>query len=90
MELESSPAGSNCRIGRLMQRNKVYAVTTLAKVALDLGEDEDFLFDLTDQMDTEDGLIWVYGTGDEPVLALSSDGIECLQDIIAEHRRSQI
>ncbi|WCT77157.1 hypothetical protein [Novosphingobium humi] len=72
-----------------MQRNKVYAVTTLTRVALDLGEDEDFLFDLTDQMDTEDGLIWVYGTGDEPVLALSSDGVDCLQDIIAEHRRSQ-
>jgi hypothetical protein len=40
-------------------------------------------------MDTEDGLIWVYGTGDEPVLALSSDGVDCLQDIIAENRRSQ-
>jgi hypothetical protein len=26
-----------------MQRNKVYAVTTLTRVALDLGEDEDFL-----------------------------------------------
>jgi peptidyl-prolyl cis-trans isomerase SurA len=47
------------------------------------------LFDLTDQMDTEDGLIWVYGTGEEPVLALSSDGVDCLQDIIAENRRSQ-
>jgi hypothetical protein len=33
-----------------MQRNKVYAVTALAQLALELGEDEDFLSDLTDQM----------------------------------------
>ncbi|MEL0210850.1 MAG: hypothetical protein VW891_09755 [Novosphingobium sp.] len=65
-------------------------MTTLAQVAIELGEDEDFLFDLTDQMDTEDGVIWVYGTEDqEPVITLSNDGIDCLRDIIAEHRRSQ-
>lgn len=72
-----------------MQRNKVYAVTTLAQVALELGEAENFLFDLTDQMDTEDGLIWVYGTDEDPVIALSGDGIDCMRDLIAEHRRSQ-
>jgi hypothetical protein len=72
-----------------MQRNKVYAVTTLAQVALELGEDEGFLFDLTDQMDTEDGLIWVYGTEEDPVIALSAEGIDCMRDLIAEHRRSQ-
>ena len=72
-----------------MQRNKVYAVTTLARVAQELGESEDLLHDLTDQMDTEDGVIWVYGSDEDPVLALSSDGIECLQEIIAEHRRQQ-
>lgn len=90
MELAGQPAGGNRGTGRLMQRNKVYAVTTLTKVALDLGEDEDFLFDLTDQMDTEDGLIWVYDTKQEPVIALSDDGIECLRDLIAEHRRNHI
>ncbi len=72
-----------------MQRNKVYAVTTLAQVALELGEAEDFLFELTDQMDTEDGLIWGYGTAEDPVLAPSGDGIDCMRDLIAEHRRSQ-
>lgn len=73
-----------------MQRNKIYAVTTLAQVAIELGEDEDFLFDLTGQMDTEDGVTWVYGTDDqETVITLSNDGIDCLRNIIAEHRRSQ-
>jgi hypothetical protein len=72
-----------------MQRNKVFAVMSLARVARDLGESEGLLHDLTDQMDTEDGLIWVYGTDEDPVMAFSDDGIECLRDLIAEHRRGQ-
>lgn len=70
-----------------MQRNKVYAVTTLAKVAQEWEESEDLLHELTEQMDTEDGVIWVYGTQEHAVLALSGDGIECLRDLLAEHRR---
>jgi hypothetical protein len=72
-----------------MQRNKVFAVMSLARVARDLGESEELLHDLTDQMDTEDGLIWVYGTDEDPVMAFSDDGIESLRDLIAEHRRGQ-
>ena len=72
-----------------MQRNKVYAVTTLAKVAQDLEESEDLLHELTDQMDTEDGVIWVYGTQDEAVLALSHDGIDCLRDLLTEYRKAR-
>lgn len=70
-----------------MQRNKVHAVTTLTKVAQDLEVSEDLLHDLTEQMDTEDGVIWVYGLEEEAVLALSEDGIECLRDLIADHLR---
>lgn len=72
-----------------MQRNKVHAVTTLAKVAQDLEVSESLLHDLTQQMDTEDGVIWVYGLEEEGVLALTEDGIECLRDILADHRRGQ-
>ena len=72
-----------------MQRNKVSSVTTLAQVALELGESFELLDELIDQMDTEDGVIWVYGTDEDPICALSDDGIECLQDLIAEHRRHQ-
>ncbi|MEC3947625.1 hypothetical protein [Sphingobium sp. HWE2-09] len=73
-----------------MQRNKVYAVTTLAKVAQDLNVDEDLLHDLTEQMDTEDGVIWVYGIEEHAVLALSQDGIDCLRDLLAEHKRDHV
>lgn len=70
-----------------MQRNKVYAVTTLAKVAQEWEESEDLLHELTEQMDTEDGVIWVYGVEEHAVLALSEDGIECLRDLLGEHER---
>jgi hypothetical protein len=73
-----------------MQRNKVYAVTTLAEVAQDLNVDEDLLHDLTEQMDTEDGVIWVYGIEEHAVLALSQDGIDCLRDLLAEHKRDHV
>lgn len=69
-----------------MQRNKVYAVTTLAKVAQEWEESEDLLHELTEQMDTEDGVIWVYGVEEHAVLALSEDGIECLRDLLGEHK----
>ena len=72
-----------------MQRNKIYAVKTLALVARELDEDEALLDEITDQMDREDGLIWVYGTDDLPVIALSNDGIDCLVELLAIHRDDQ-
>ena len=73
-----------------MQRNKVYAVMSLARVAQDLGESVELIDELSDQMDTEDGLIRVYGVDEHPVLAFSDDGIECLRELIANHRSDQI
>ncbi len=65
-------------------------MTTLAKVAQDLNVDEDLLHDLTEQMDTEDGVIWVYGIEEHAVLALSQDGIDCLRDLLAELKRDHV
>jgi hypothetical protein len=42
--------------------NKVHHVTTINRVAEDLGEDEDWLRDVANEMETEDGAIWVYGS----------------------------
>jgi hypothetical protein len=72
-----------------MQRNKIYSVKTLALVAHELNVGEALLDEITDQMDREDGMIWVYGTDGEPVIALSSDGVECVQELIAIHRDNQ-
>ena len=57
-------------------------VFTIARVAEMLGEDEDWLWDVASEMDQEDGLIWVYGPGDESVMAFTDFGIETLTGII--------
>ena len=42
-----------------MHVNKVSRVRTIDRVAKDLGEDVDFLYDAAIEMEPEDGLIWV-------------------------------
>ena len=41
----------------MMHVNNVDHVTTINQVAADLGESEDWLFDVATEMDAEDGLI---------------------------------
>ena len=48
-----------------MHVNKVHRVTTINRVAQDLGEDEDWLSDVASEMDAEDGRLWVYGVGED-------------------------
>ncbi len=69
-----------------MHINKVYRVTTIARVAAELGEDENWLCDIAGEMEPEDGLIWVYGPDDEAIMAFTDFGIEQLNDLIAIHR----
>ena len=64
----------------------ISAVFTIGYVAYLLGEDEDWLFDLASDMFPEDGCLWVYGVGEDGLPAFTCDGIECLQQIIAEQR----
>ena len=66
--------------------NKVHHVTTINRVAKDLGESEDWLFDVANEMDVEDGVIWVYGFGQDSVTALIDFGIENLTDLIKIHK----
>ena len=66
--------------------NKVHHVRTITRVAKMLGEDEDSLWTSPIEMDQEDGLIWVYGPGDDGILAFTEDGIETLTDLIQIHK----
>lgn len=61
---------------------------SITRVAELLGEDEDWLWDVANQMDQEDGVIWVYGPGDEGVMAFTDFGIEILVDPIEIHKAS--
>jgi hypothetical protein len=65
--------------------NKVHHVTTIARVAEQLGEDEDWLHD-ANEMEIEDGVIWVYGVGEDGVLAFTDFGIESLIELIKMHK----
>ena len=69
-----------------MHTNKVSSVKTLNLVAKELGEDEDWLFDIASEMEPEDGVIWVYGIGDDGVLAFTDFSVESLADLIKVHK----
>ena len=71
-----------------MHINKVHHVTTINRVADDLGENEDWPRDVANEMDAEDGLIWVYGVGEDGVMAFSDFGIENLMELIRMHKEN--
>jgi hypothetical protein len=66
--------------------NKVHHVTTVNRVAEQLGEDQDWLRDVASEMEIEDGLIWVYGVGEDDVLAFTDFGIENLIELIKVYK----
>ena len=69
-----------------MHINKVHHVTTINRVASDLGESEDWLSDVANEMDIEDGVIWVYGIGEDGVMAFTDFGIENLINLITMYK----
>lgn len=71
-----------------MHVNKVHHVTTITRVAETLGEDEDWLHDVANEMDVEDGVIWVYGVGEDGVMAFTDFGIETLTELIRMHKEN--
>ena len=64
----------------------IAAVFTINYVAEMLGEDEDWLYELSIDMFAEDGCLHVYGVGEDGVTAFTEYGIECLKQIIADKR----
>ena len=88
MELEVHARAGPCGAGGLImgQVNKVSHVFTLSHVAEMLGEDEDWLFEVAEGMDTEDGQLWVVGVGEDGVMAFTDDGIDNLKELIEIHK----
>lgn len=70
-----------------MHVNKVYRVRTIDRVAKDLGENVDFLFDVAIEMEPEDGLIRVHGL-DDSVMAFTDEGVDSLVELIKIHRET--
>lgn len=70
-----------------MHVNNVHHVTTITRVAQDLGEDQDWLRDVSNEMEIEDGVIWVYGVGEDGVLAFTDFGIENLVELVRVYKQ---
>ena len=70
----------------IMHVNKVHSVKTIDRVAKELGESVDWLHEVSEEMDTEDGVIWVYGDSDDGVMAFTNFGIETLTELIEMHK----
>jgi hypothetical protein len=83
MELE--PGKGHDQPGRLTMAG-ISSVFTIALVAEMLGEDEDWLHELSMGLYSEDGCLWVHDNNEREVQAFTRYGIECLQQIIADER----
>ena len=83
--MELATALSTAKSGGLIMA-AIAQVFTISYVANLLGEDEDWLFELSTDMFPEDGCLWVYGVGEDGVPAFTKDGIENLRQIIADER----
>ena len=57
-------------------------VFTLPRVAQILGREEGLLRELADQLEPEDGVIWILDSNDREILAFPPRGIEALWEII--------
>lgn len=86
MELDAASISYFCSGRLIMHVNKVHHVTTINRVAGALGENEDRLSEVANEMDIEDGVIWVYGVGADGVMAFTDFGIENLIDLIKMHK----
>jgi hypothetical protein len=86
VELDAAIIDHSGSGGLTMLVNKVHHVTTISRVAKDLGESEDWLFDVASEMDVEDGVIWVHGDAEDGVMAFTDVGIENLIDLIKIHK----
>jgi len=86
VELAEASVCHSCSGRLIMHVNKVSHVKSINLVAKELGEDEDWLFDVAMEMEPEDGVIWVHGVGDEGVMAFTDFGIESLIELIKMHK----
>ena len=59
-------------------------VYTIRRTAQILGRDEELLWDLSDQLEPEDGMLWILDVDNRETLAFTSRGIEALREIIAD------
>jgi hypothetical protein len=64
-------------------------VITIGRAAEMLGEDEELLWDIADDMEPERGCLRIYDTGDEQTIAFTSDGMDYLREMIPQYKQNR-
>jgi hypothetical protein len=59
-------------------------VFTIRRAAQILGRDEELLWAVSDQLEPEDGKVWVHDVDGVEILAFTETGIETLREIISD------
>ena len=62
-------------------------VTVITAVAQELGVDEAILHDISIGMEPEDGVIMVYGLGEDSITAFTDEGVDELKNLLESYRR---
>ncbi len=62
-------------------------VFTITHVAAMLGETEEFLEEIAEAMEPEDGCLFIVGLGEDRATAFTQFGIENLRELIADTKR---
>ena len=63
------------------------AVFTIARAAEMLGDTVDLLDEIAEQLEPEDGCLWIYDTDERETLGFTMRGIESLKELIADQTR---
>ena len=61
-------------------------VFTISRVAKMIGEDEDWLHEISIEMDPEDGRLTVLGPGEEAITAFTRSGVDNLIELVGIHK----
>jgi hypothetical protein len=86
----STSARGALRTSGTIHVNKVHHVKIITRIAEDLGEDEDWLRDVANGMEFEDGVIWVHGIGESGVQAFTHLGIGNLIELVRIYEENPI
>ena len=75
----ASTAGSGCLT--MAAITHVYTIQMAAKI---LGQTEDLLWELSDQLEPEDGKLWIHDVAGLETMAFTKFGLESLREIISD------
>ena len=62
-------------------------VFTIARAAEMLGEDEEWLLELVEQLEPEDGCLWIRDTDNHATPGFTGRGIESLKELSLDQKR---